>query len=76
MSREKAIAAWGEMCRNSWDDEKRNYEETFEEEGDAADIETDDLEEHAYKNMRQLDDYLYAEVTFVSIINPSNMFVC
>ena len=69
MSREKAIEAWGEMCANSWDDEKRHYEETFEEEGDAADIETDDLEEHAYKNMRQLDDYLYAEVTF-DIVQP------
>ena len=62
MSREKALDAWGAICRNSWDDEKCHYEETFEEEGDAADIETDDLEEHTYKNMRLLDEYLYAEV--------------
>ncbi len=43
----------------------RHYEESFDV-ADASEIETADLEESQYKNMRRLDDYLYDEVNLIS----------
>jgi hypothetical protein len=62
MSREVALEAWDNIKSNTWKDEKRHYEEEFEEEGDASDVEIADLKDHQYKEMRVLDNYLNAEV--------------
>jgi hypothetical protein len=65
MSRAEARDAWGNICSNIWCDEMRHYEESFDV-ADASEIETADLEESQYKNMRRLDDYLYDEVNLIS----------
>jgi hypothetical protein len=62
MSRAEALEAWDNIKSNTWKDEKRNYEEEYDVADDASDVETAQLEEHQYKDMRLLDDYLNAEV--------------
>ena len=69
MSRASALDAWDNLKSCYWKIEKDHYEEEHhEDEGDidgASDIETAQLEEHLYKDMRVLDEFLYAEVTFI-----------
>ena len=57
-----AMAAWVNIKANTWKDEKRHYEEEYKVLDDASDIETAQLEDHQYKDMRRLDEYLNREV--------------
>ena len=61
MSRVDARAAWAVICDNTWCAEMTRYEVTYNVD-DGADIETAALEEHHYKAMRVVDDYLFDEV--------------
>jgi hypothetical protein len=68
VSRADALVAWDNIKSNTWKDEKRHYEEEYEVADDASDIETTALEDSQYKDMRKLDDYLFAEVNLIFII--------